>query len=409
MMRPFPPVHLWLAGCLTCALPARAADQPPFSQVLADPASWSAPGFLEQFKHDPADEGAPVAQARLQPAQEVFGLQPQTVSVTLAHGVVHSISVVFLDAGIFFGFQNSSLPKGESFDQGKARFDQDFSQAKQKVLAGLQKLGGVPSPEVALSPRGGLKLKGAIIHCGGSVARLISHEHQLLMVTFFRTDAAARSLVAVPLFDRKARPEAFSSLSSFAPRNANASPEHRIKPVPMIIQGNRGYCGVATLAMAGQALGLQPGAEELAVANDFKYGQETNPDIRDMFAQIAREAGVRAQRQNKFDQGLMRTSIDQGLPVVVFRWWSEERDYIHSVYSARIARGEKAELPAASIDDRRTWPGKNAPAHASIINGYRDDRHEAIFTESWGPQSRNRRMRYEEMDATVYYAVFFTK
>ena len=95
--------------------------------------------------------------------------------------------------------------------------------------------------------------------------------------------------------------------------------------------------------------------------------------------------------------------------MVVFRWWSEERDYLHSVYSARIARGEKAELPQPGLEDRKAWPTKGTLAHASVINGYRDDRREVIFTESWGPQARNRRMRYEELDATCYYAVFFSK
>ena len=34
---------------------------------------------------------------------------------------------------------------------------------------------------------------------------------------------------------------------------------------------------------------------------------------------------------------------------------------------------------------------------------------EVVFTESWGQQARNRRMRYEEMEATSYYAVYFSR
>jgi hypothetical protein len=32
-----------------------------------------------------------------------------------------------------------------------------------------------------------------------------------------------------------------------------------------------------------------------------------------------------------------------------------------------------------------------------------------IFTESWGEQTRARRMRAEELEGTSYYAVYFTR
>jgi hypothetical protein len=177
----------------------------------------------------------------------------------------------------------------------------------------------------------------------------------------------------------------------------------------MVPQGNRGYCGVATLAMVGSMFGLQLGAEEYAALSGFQYGIEVQSDIRELFGNVAQEAGVKAQRSPKFDAAKMKQSIDQGMPVVVFRWWAEERDYIHSAYSARIARGEKAELPAATMDDRKTWPKKSPLTHASIVNGYRADKREIIFTESWGEQARNRRMRVEEMEGTSYYAVYFSR
>jgi hypothetical protein len=41
-------------------------------------------------------------------------------------------------------------------------------------------------------------------------------------------------------------------------------------------------------------------------------------------------------------------------------------------------------------------------AHASVITGVNKKRDEVIFTESWGENNRNRRMRAEEMEATAY-------
>ena len=256
-----------------------------------------------------------------------------------------------------------------------------------------------------LGERSGLQLKAQLWKGGMLFARVFSYEHQLLQVDFHRSEAEARNLIANTTAPDRAKSSAPQAMS---PRGGG-SPERRVTGIPMIAQGNRGYCGVAILAMIGAHFGLTTGAEELAAANGFIYGVDTNPDIREMFSQVAKEAGVKAQRSPKLYIPTLKRSVDAGLPVVVFRRWAQERDYIHSVYATQIARGEKAELPAPGMEDRKSWPGKDAPAHASIINGYRDDKREVIFTESWGQQARNRRMRYEEIEGTSYYAVYFSR
>jgi hypothetical protein len=269
----------------------------------------------------------------------------------------------------------------------------------------LQRRGMTSKGEINPGERSGLKLKSQLWAGAGSFARVLAVEHQLLHIEFFRNEAEARTLLAVPpVAADKKRASALPIMTTASP-----SPERRVTGIPMIPQGNRGYCGVAILAMVGAHFGLTPGAEELAAANGFVYGQEANPDIREMFSMIAKEAGMKAQRSPKFDLAAMKRSLDSGMPLVVFRRWAKERDFIHSTYSAQIARGMAAELPQPGTEDRKSWPKKDAPAHASIINGYRDDKREVIFTESWGQQARNRRMRYEEMEATSYYAVYFSR
>jgi hypothetical protein len=61
------------------------------------------------------------------------------------------------------------------------------------------------------------------------------------------------------------------------------------------------------------------------------------------------------------------------------------------------------------MEDRHGWPGKDAPAHASVVHGYNLQKHEVIFSESWGEPTRGRRMRAEELEGTSYYAVYFTR
>jgi hypothetical protein len=388
--------------------PAWAIDSTAFERALGTPAVWKSPDFIRLWTRDPADANALVSRAALAGEVEIFGIKPDAVAARfLPSAEVHSVTVVVLDAGNFFGFQNSSL-QGQSIEAGRARFENEFTSRKQRLQDGLRKMGMQPQGEIVLGERSGLRLHTQLWMGAGGIARVLSREKQLLQVDFLRSEAEARSLLARPE-GVTATPKP-SALAGMTPRPASgAQPESRIPGVPMLPQGNRGYCGVAILAMMGHHFGLTCSVEELAVVNGFAYGAESNPDIREMFGQIAREAGLKAQRSPKLDMQLVKRTIDSGMPVVVFRRWSQERDYLHSAYSARIARGEKAELPVASMEDRKSWPGKDAPAHASIINGYREDRREVIFTESWGPQARNRRMRYEELEGTSYYVVYFSK
>ena len=377
-----------LCGLLLCAS-ARGEEE-----LMADTTRWPGAEFAALFPA-PAVEAAGISRVAATRLMEVIGMQPMAVNARFVNGGVHSVSVVVFDAGSFFGFNNTNLPKGETFEDGKLRFDKEFSTRQEAVLAGLKKLGANAGVELVLGKRSGLNLKTQLFKLPQGAARLMSYEHQLLLLDFFRTEAEARTLL-IPV--------------SSAPAQATTgSTERRLPVVPMVPQGNRGYCGVATLAMVGNMFGLQPGAEEYAALSGFQYGIEIKSDIRELFGNMAQEAGVKAQRSPKFDAAKMKQSIDQGMPVVVFRYWAEERDYIHSAYSSRIARGEKAELPPASMDDRKTWPKKSPFTHSSIVNGYRADKREAIFTESWGEQARNRRMRVEEMEGTSYYAVYFSR
>ncbi len=377
-----------LCGLLLCAS-ARGEDA-----LLVDATRWQGAEFAALFPV-PTVEAAGISRIAATRRFEVLGTQPMAVNARFVNGRGHSVSTVIFDAGSFFGYNNSNLPKDETFEAGKLRFDKEFSERQAAVLTGLKKLGADAGAELLLGKRSGMNLKAQLFKLPQGAARLISYEHQLLMVDFFRSEADARTLL-IPV--------------TIAPARAPAgSTERRLPVVPMVPQGNRGYCGVATLAMVGGMLGLQPGAEEYAVLSGFQYGIETKSDIRELFGNVAQEAGVKAQRSPKFDAAKMKLSIDQGMPVVVFRWWSEERDYIHSAYSARIAHGEKAELPLASMEDHKSWPKKSPFTHASIVNGYRADKREVIFTESWGEHARNRRMRAEEMEGTSYYAVYFSK
>lgn len=73
------------------------------------------------------------------------------------------------------------------------------------------------------------------------------------------------------------------------------------------------------------------------------------------------------------------------MTVVVFRRWSQERDFVHTHFARRFAQDPAAVLERAGMEERKLWPQRGGFAHASIVNGFNAARGEVIFTESWRP------------------------
>jgi hypothetical protein len=179
-----------------------------------------------------------------------------------------------------------------------------------------------------------------------------------------------------------------------------------IDGVPVFPQGDRAYCGVSALAMAMRFCGLSLDTEELAAGAGIRFGSTRKSHIREVYDAAATEAGLSLSRTERFDFARARTSIDAGFPVIVFRRWSQERDYVHTMFAKRYAADATAELPRPDPTDQKQWPTRDSYAHASIVNGYNAQRREVIFTESWSELARNRRMRFEELERTSYLAYY---
>ncbi len=389
------------AVCTLAAMPAVAQSEWLQPGDLTDFSVWNSADFLAHWPARGKEVGGPgITRVVLAQPGALLGLPIHSAGARFVRGEIDSLSIVFLDAGDFFGFQGTNL-HGMSPQVGRKTFDETFARDKAALLSGLQAMSGRPPTPFEPGEHGAFRAKALLFHAGNVWPRVLAVDHQLLMVDFFRSEKAARSLKSgalppAPVMDPR------------APRDTAGDKE--VDGIPMVVQGNRGYCGVATLAMIGQYAGLQPGVEEYAALSGYQYGETKSPDIRDLCARVAQEAGLHSAREERFDFDRARISIDEGLPVLAFRRWSPQRDYLQTLYTGRMTRGEAgAALPEPNMEDRKSWPGKDAPAHASIVVGYNLPRREVIFTESWGEQTRNRRMRTEELEATSYYAVYFTR
>lgn len=373
---------------------------------LLDSRRWDKDSFVDGWTHPGGGDGGVLTRRYLKEPLEVFGVEGH-VSARFERGFLVSASVVFLDAGSFIGYGGSNLPGLEPAEI-VGLLDEEFGKRSRMVKSVLAKAAGVggegPEP-VWIGKKAGLGFEALLYELPNVVARLVEFEGQLLAVDLFPTVERAMSLVSGDVEGLRRR-----EVEAFFEEEVEATDDGGVwlSGVPLVVQGNRAYCAMSALAMAGHFMGIELGAEEFAAVAGYRYGDGGKARVREVFSEAGEVLGLRVSRGTRFDFSRAKRSIDAGFPVVVFRYWSKQRDYLHTVVAQRRARGDAAAvLPEARIEDRKQWPGKGSPLHASVVHGYHEERGEVIFSESWAAGAMGRRMRAEEMEGTSYYVVYF--
>ena len=341
----------------------------------------------------------------LGPYAEIFGLRPQSISAKFVDGEIRSLTLLFLDSGTHFGY----VPREQAVQKAKHHresFHEIFTDADTHVRTGLALLAGGRGEVVTLGREAMLRQEVEIFQTGDLFARLHSIKDQLVKVTFFRDPEDARSWLGRER--RMSDPRHHGATFAQKVAKSEDGEDRLLNEIPLFLQGDRAYCGVSALTMAMQYLGLDVDTEDYAAGAGIRYGSTHGSKIREIYSAAADELGFDIRRKTKFDTNLAQRSIDAGWPVIVWRRWSQERDYLHIQFARRRAKDSTLNLPIADAKDRDLWPDKDAYSHASVVTGYNSRRGEVIFTESWGEAVRNRRMRVAEMEATGYYTFYFS-
>ena len=376
-----------------------AADFPA-PDALKSSAVWDSPGFLAEWSAASVTQGEEHRAYRGR--CQIFGHQAQSVTGLFDGGRLSSITIVVLDAGGWFGF----VPAAEAKKVAAAKGPQFAALCKQTaadIERGLAGLAGGAGKKTPFIEKGLLKHEVVLFHTGDLWARLTTRDNQLVKLTVARSEIDAVN----PLSAMRRTAKKDEQLRQFSARvRKDDNGDRLLEGVPIFVQGDRAYCGIATLAMAMQFLGLRLDTEDYAGPAGIRFGSTYHSTIREAYDAAAEAAKVHLPRTTQFEFERARASIEAGLPVVVFRRWSQERDFLHSAFAERLAKDPAATLPKPDLNDRKTWPTKDDFAHSSIITGCNAARREVIFTESWGERSRNRRMRIEEMEGTVYLAYY---
>jgi hypothetical protein len=401
--------------------PVAAADSPLNGQDLTPEltaaALWAGSTDLPgTWKEEGRIATAEVSHLLARP--KLFGRDVVLLRATKRDGRLCALDATFADAGSFFGYFDEKMPENldrraqrEELARRVAARQAEFSELYAETLDALR-------GELAKTTRSDRPRLTRIGHtrtlrtetedhsAGALTFRLLAADQRLIRITIARSTELPKSWLD-PEVAVLAPRERLSRLQGSVRKAADGTVAiDGLQPLP---QGYRPYCGLNSLAMAARHFGLHVDEDWLAAAGGFRNtGSADGSRILQLYPAVAAEAGFSLDRSSRFDEAAIRRALASGFPVVVWRRFSHERDQLHTRFARAHARDPDATLPdPAQASERASWPGADAPLHASVLTGYHTERREFLFLESWSGRDVPRRMRAEEMAATTYLSFIF--
>ncbi len=384
--------------------------QPVFGRDLTvaffEKANWDTASFPGPWQTQSALEGMSVKKMTANPT--LFGAVPMSV---YAYGndetPTKELAIHFLDAGQYFGYlyggEKTSEQKATG-NENRANFTRLFSQLSSELRRRLDEGCG----------KGTLGTVGKSSQLRTCYTQYQWQDFVLRLVTVpdYSVSLFITKQGEVPTyFDPKIQKLGRSEKESFFATHVTTTSvgDSIIERLPMFTQGNTPFCGIHSLAMVGHYLGLRVHPETLAAGADFKNtGSAKGSRIFDLYRSVGQEIDMKVSTSPKFDPKRARQSIEAGIPLIVWRRVSLEREKVLNEYHQAFANDPSLAVLANPLNLYPQRDAKGSPSHASVITGFNAERNEVIFTEPWGDSARNRRMSYEEMEATAY-AVFYFK
>lgn len=345
----------------------------------------------------------------------LFGAVPDSVVARSESdtGELREIIITYLDAGTYFPYLGGGEKSRDQREKGEARraeFDARWRELDRTLRQRLE------------------------AGCGGSGEMTVAGVSAPLRVAYtdftwenFRLRLARRqnhsialhlSPVAMPApgwidediaaLDRRTRAERLAEQVQ-----TNDRGEQLITGVPVFDQGFTPYCGVHALAMVAHYHGLRMLPGELAAGAEFQNtGSAKGSRITDLYRAVGDELGLDYSHSARFDARRAERAVRKGLPVIVWRRVTLEREKAHAELAEQFAAEPNlSAVPPlepgvlASLPHRKQM---GSPSHASVVIGVDQESGTVIYLEPWGNQARERRMRIEELEATGYASFYYT-
>lgn len=366
------------------------------------------------------DEGevASTTISHLRARPKLFGQDVILLRSVRRAGKLESLEATFVDAGSYFGYFDEKLPDGISKRDARkevevrlagkqAEFTKLYTDSRSSLRSAITAACGDAKPaEVEMGKTRSLRIGVEEWRKDGRVIRLLTGENRLIRVGIVAAEARTEQwldpvVAAMPPRDRLER-----LASGVVHQEDGTVLIPGLRPIP---QGYRPYCGLNSLAMAARHFGLHLDEDWLAVASGFQNtGRADGSNLVKLYHSVAAEAGFGLDRSSKFDASAAVRTLSAGFPVIVWRRYSPERNALHDKFMREFSKDPTAVLPdPASAAERASWPGAEAPLHASVVVGYHPGRKEFLFLESWTGRDKPRRMRVEELTATTDLSFVF--
>ncbi|WP_367875013.1 hypothetical protein [Luteolibacter sp. Populi] len=367
------------------------------------------------------DEG-PVASSTisyLRARPKLFGRDLVLLRAVRREGKLNSLEATFVDAGSYFGYFDEEMPEGMSPREMRkevdarlavkqAAFSKLYTDAHAELRNAISGLcGGVKAEEVTIGRTRGLRTPVEEWQTGDLRIRLLAGENRLLRVNILNKGAGESDQWLDPAVSVLQPRQKLEKLAADVRKDPDGTV--LIPNLQPVAQGYRPYCGLNSLAMAARHFGLHLDEDWLAVASGFKNtGRADGANLVKLYHSVAAEAGLGLDRTTKFDPAAVTRGLSAGFPTIVWRRFSQDRNTLHSRFMRDFARDPASTLPnPTDAAERASWPGDDAPLHASVVVGYNAARKEILFLESWTGRDKPRRMRVEEMAATTSLCFVF--
>ena len=387
------------------AMPRFNAD---LTRPFLDAAAWQEGEFPGPWEQQPGLGDEEVRRMTASPV--LFGAVPQAVYAYGQSGQTRQLAITYLDAGEVFGFKLGGEKTGAERRVGgekRANFDHLFGKLTRNLTTRLH--GGCGPPRLTTIGRSNmLRTVYKDYRWEGFILRLAVRAGHSVALHILREETAFDSFADGGILKMNGR-ERGEKLAENVRFGENG--DLWVDGIPMFGQGNTPYCGIHSLAMVGHYLGLRIPVRALAGSAGLRNnGSARGANIMGLYYAAAEEVNLQVRLSGRFDARKVQKSLQAGLPVVVWRRVSLEREKARAEFAAKFAKNPALRLPEPNQSQRNSWPPrdkKGSPSHASIVSGLNLDRNEAILTEPWGEHARGRRIRLEELEATTYAAFYF--
>lgn len=320
---------------------------------------------------------------------EVFGCPASEIRIYAAGGLVNRVDIILFNKG-------DNVTPGGGGKKKAAKLANAFRKELRRHHAKTEKLlrDRLGRPRRAYFGSGTMSKQLPAWDCGAHVLMMDYSEGEYLLFHIVPGSAAAEHRSRVSGEDRA------------APRDSYAERVRRsdngdvfISGVPMVNQGQKGYCVPATVERVMRYFGV-PGVDMHKLAERFDTGGGGGTTIEGTVRgtrKLLMDYGLRMRDANRLRRQTIIRSVDAGLPVLWFHFsTSEFKERLDKSLAerSRVSIADWKDQLAGLKRIRRLASG----AHVALLIGYNRETDEFAVSNSWGERYRIAWVRFADME-----------